>query len=92
MASRRPHKACRRTWTLGNTRLYISPHPADPHCSNKQLDGAIKSARRARRLRWTCFTIILIIVLAIAIFLAIYFTIGGGKPKPPSSNNNTRTS
>jgi Na+/proline symporter len=71
--------------------LYISPHPANPHCSNKQLDGAIKSARRARRLRWTCFTIILIIVIAIAIFLAIYFTIGGGAPHHNNSNN-TKTS
>jgi syntaxin 1B/2/3 len=46
----------------------------DMEQGNQQIDKAIVSARRARKMRWACFTIILIIVIIIAVILAIYFT------------------
>jgi syntaxin 1B/2/3 len=44
------------------------------YCRNKQLDDAINSARRARRLKWACFIIVIVILIIIAIVLAIHFS------------------
>jgi syntaxin 1B/2/3 len=51
----------------------------DMEQGNVQVDKAISSARRARKLRWTCFIIILIVCIVIAIVLAIHFTSGQHK-------------
>lgn len=41
--------------------------------ANKQLDTGIKSARRARKLKWWCLLIVVIILAIIAIVLGVYF-------------------
>jgi len=42
--------------------------------AEKQMGKAVKSARAARKKRWICFIVILIILAAIAIGLAVHFT------------------
>jgi len=42
--------------------------------AEKQMGKAVKSARAARKKRWICFIIILIILAAVAIGLAVHFT------------------
>lgn len=45
----------------------------DAKHANQQLDTGIKSARRARKLKWWCLLIVVIIIAIIAIVLGIYF-------------------
>jgi syntaxin 1B/2/3 len=52
--------------------------------ANKQLDTGIKSARRARKLKWWCLLIVVIIIAIIAIVLGVYF----GVVKANDNKNN----
>lgn len=45
----------------------------DTEAGNVQLDKGIDHARRARKLKWWCFFIVLAIVAIIAIVLGVYF-------------------
>lgn len=45
----------------------------DTEGANTQLDSGIKSARRARKLKWWCLLIVVIILAIIAIVLGVYF-------------------
>jgi syntaxin 1B/2/3 len=51
----------------------------DMEQGNVQVDKAIVSARRARKMRWACFLICLTAAIIVAIVLAIYFTSGSRK-------------
>ena len=51
----------------------------DAKHANHQLDEGIKSARRARKLKWWTLIVVIIILAIIALVLGIYF--GTGKNK-----------
>jgi syntaxin 1B/2/3 len=57
----------------------------DMEQGNVQVDKAITHARNARRMRWICFWITLVVVIIIAAVLAWYFTIGPEGKKHQSS-------
>jgi syntaxin 1B/2/3 len=48
---------------------------------NVQLDKGIDHARRARKLKWWCFFIVVIIICIVALILGLYFGVGPGKSK-----------
>ena len=56
----------------------------DAKHANEQLDTGIKSARRARKLKWWCLLIVVIILAIIAIVLGVYF----GVVRKNNNNNN----
>jgi len=56
----------------------------DTQAGNKHLDGGIKSARNARRLKWILLIIVLIIIIALGLGLGIYFGVVN------KSNNKTK--
>lgn len=45
----------------------------DTEAGNVALDKGIDSARRARKLKWWCFFIVLAIVIILALVLGLYF-------------------
>jgi len=45
----------------------------DTEAGNKQLDQGIASAKRARKMKWWCFWIVVIIIIILALVLGIYF-------------------
>jgi len=45
----------------------------DTEAGNKELVTATKSAKRARKLKWWCFAIVVLIVTIIAVVLGVYF-------------------
>lgn len=45
----------------------------DTEKANEQLTSGIKSARRARKLKWWCLFVIVLILAIIALVLGIYF-------------------
>jgi syntaxin 1B/2/3 len=51
----------------------------DSKAANTQLDKGIKSARNARKLKWWCLGIVVLIIAILALALGIYF--GGGHNK-----------
>jgi len=51
----------------------------DSKAANTQLDKGIKSARNARKLKWWCLGIVVLIIAILAIALGVYF--GGGHNK-----------
>ena len=53
----------------------------DTENATKQLDEGIKSARRARRLKWWILLVIVIILAIIGLALGLWFGVGGGKNK-----------
>ncbi|KAF1815255.1 t-SNARE [Eremomyces bilateralis CBS 781.70] len=56
----------------------------DVEGGNKQLDSGIRSARRARKMKWWCLGICVLIVVILALVLGLYFGVGKGSSK----NNN----
>jgi len=52
----------------------------DTEAANVQLDKGITHARRARKLKWWCLFIVVLIICIIALALGLYF---GLKPKNP---------
>jgi syntaxin 1B/2/3 len=61
----------------------------DTEAANVQLTKGIDHARRARRLKWVLFFIVLIIVVALGLGLGIYF--GLIVPNRNKTNNNNGT-
>jgi syntaxin 1B/2/3 len=53
----------------------------DTEAGNKQLDSGIASARRARKMKWWCFWIVVAIICIVALVVGLYFGVG-----PPSQN------
>jgi syntaxin 1B/2/3 len=47
----------------------------DTENANVQLGKGVKSARRARKLKWICLCITLLIIIIIAVVLGVYFGI-----------------
>ena len=45
----------------------------DTEAGNVQLDKGIESARRARKLKWWCFWIVVLIIAILALVLGLYF-------------------
>lgn len=45
----------------------------DTEAGNVQLDKGIEHARRARKLKWWCFWITILIICIIALVLGLYF-------------------
>ncbi len=45
----------------------------DTEAGNVQLDKATASARRARKLKWWCFFIVLAIIIILGLVLGLYF-------------------
>lgn len=45
----------------------------DTEAGNQQLDKGIASARRARKLKWWCFFIVVLIIIILALVLGLYF-------------------
>lgn len=45
----------------------------DTEAGNVQLDKGIEHARRARKLKWWCFFIVVIILVIIGVVLGVYF-------------------
>ena len=52
----------------------------DTEQANVHLGKGVDSARRARKLKWICLAIVVLIIAALALGLGIYF--GGGHNKP----------
>lgn len=48
----------------------------DTEAGNVQLDKGIESARRARKMKWWCFFIVLAIIIILALVLGLYFGVG----------------
>ncbi|KAK4984233.1 hypothetical protein LTR50_006729 [Elasticomyces elasticus] len=53
----------------------------DTEAGNKQLDQGIKSARRARKLKWWCLFIVVLICCILALALGLYFGLPPKKTK-----------
>jgi syntaxin 1B/2/3 len=51
----------------------------DAKHANEQLDKGIKSARRARKLKWWTLFVVLLIIAIIALAVGLYFGVGPGK-------------
>ena len=58
----------------------------DTKHANTQLDQGIKSARRARKLKWYTLLVFVIIIAIIALALGIYF--GVVRPRQNKNNGN----
>jgi len=58
----------------------------DAEAANGQLTQGIKSAKNARKLKWWCLGIVVIIIAALALGLGIYF----GAVRPKQNNNAAR--
>lgn len=56
----------------------------DTEAGNVQLDKGIEHARRARKLKWWCFAIVVAVCCILALVLGLYFGLnannGGGGP------------
>ena len=61
----------------------------DTENANTQLDKGIKSARRARRLKWITLGVVVAIIVILALILGLYFGLRNGGS---SSNNNNNKS
>lgn len=48
----------------------------DTEAGNVQLDKGIEHARRARKLKWWCFWIVVIIICILALVLGLVFGLG----------------
>jgi len=53
----------------------------DTEAGNVQLDKGIASARRARKLKWWCFFIVLAIIIILGLVLGLYFGLGSKASK-----------
>ncbi|KAF1849384.1 t-SNARE [Cucurbitaria berberidis CBS 394.84] len=53
----------------------------DSKHANTQLDQGIKSARRARKLKWWTLFVVVLILVIVGLALGLWFGVGGGKPK-----------
>jgi syntaxin 1B/2/3 len=53
----------------------------DTEGATKQLDEGIKSARRARKLKWWILLTVIIILAIIGLALGLWFGVGGGSNK-----------
>ena len=51
----------------------------DTEAGNVQLDKGIDSARRARRLKWWTFWIVVLILCIVALVLGLYFGLNKNK-------------
>ncbi|CAK4032461.1 transport SSO2 [Lecanosticta acicola] len=51
----------------------------DTEAGNVQLDKGIESARRARKLKWWCFFIVLAIIIILGLVLGLYFGLSNKK-------------
>jgi len=51
----------------------------DTEAGNVQLDKGIEHARRARKLKWWCFFIVLAIIIILGLVLGLYFGLKYGK-------------
>lgn len=51
----------------------------DMEQGNTQLNQGIKSARRARKMKWWCFFICVAIVIILALVLGLYFGLQNNK-------------
>jgi len=49
--------------------------------ANKKLDSGIKSARNARKLKWWCLFLVVLILLIVGLAVGLYFGVGPGKNK-----------
>lgn len=47
--------------------------------ANKQIEEGVRRARRARKLKWWCFFICILILAIIALAVGLYFGVGAGK-------------
>ena len=56
----------------------------DTEAGNVQLDKGIASARRARKLKWWCFFIVLAIVIILGLVLGLYFGLAHKATNPSS--------
>ena len=45
----------------------------DMEAGNQKLDSGIKSAKRARKMKWICLIIAILIVLILALVLGLFF-------------------
>jgi syntaxin 1B/2/3 len=59
----------------------------DNKAANMQLDKGIVSARRARKLKWWCLLIVVLIIAILALVLGLYFGLRA-KNDNKSNNNN----
>ncbi|KAG5296507.1 syntaxin family protein [Histoplasma capsulatum G186AR] len=48
---------------------------------NEEIGGAIKKARARNKKKWICLGIVVLIILVLVLFFAIYFTVGPGGSK-----------
>jgi len=51
----------------------------DTEAGNVQLDKGIASARRARKMKWWCFWIVVLIICILALILGLYFGLRNNK-------------
>lgn len=56
----------------------------DTEAGNVQLDKGIEHARRARRMKWWCFWIVVLIICILALVLGIVFGIRAHHKKTPT--------
>jgi syntaxin 1B/2/3 len=54
--------------------LRLRSYKSNSKPSEGQMQKAVKSARQARRKRWICFIVLLVILIAVGIGLAVHFT------------------
>ncbi|KAI9663625.1 MAG: hypothetical protein M1821_007115 [Bathelium mastoideum] len=60
----------------------------DTENANTQLDKGIKSARRARRLKWITLGVVVLIVVVLALVLGLYFGLNSNHNNNNNNNNN----
>jgi len=58
----------------------------DTRHANKELDKGVKSARRARKLKWFCIILVLLILIAVAVVLIIKFKVEPDQQKKKNGN------
>lgn len=64
---------------IAQTEQHTETVKHDVENANTQLDKGISSARRARKLKWWCFFIVLLIIIILALVLGLYFGLNHGK-------------
>lgn len=54
----------------------------DTEKGNEHLEKGVKSARRARKLKWWCFFIVVLIICILALVLGLYFGLRNNNSTP----------
>lgn len=60
---------------IQNAEIHTGEVKKDTEAANTQLDKGIASARRARKLKWWCLIIVILIICILALILGLYFGI-----------------